>query len=221
MALERELCAVDAALEKLRDERGAVAEAAASLGDMELLALHGELTARLDVAETQLLALPTSVVEPPCVKLVIDKSALLAGAAVFGRVLAPRAVTAANLTLESARRHAYPGCTLCLRLVLQGAHHAFQSGEEPGVSLGAAAAATYVESSIVNEGCAVQPLQVDAIPDILNRGIAVRIAIPVTAPVGSSVCFSPLTVFGQPVSGLLVELRIEVCHSRVGRDIPA
>jgi hypothetical protein len=55
--LERELCAVDAALECLRAGRGAAAEASASLEDSELAARDDELTARLDAAESQLLAL--------------------------------------------------------------------------------------------------------------------------------------------------------------------
>lgn len=64
-ALERELCSVDAVLEKLRAERGVAAEAATSLNDAELIAKNAELLARLDAAEAQLLAIPTSVVELP------------------------------------------------------------------------------------------------------------------------------------------------------------
>jgi len=85
VALERELCAVDAALERLRAERGA----ATSCSETELEAQHAELTARLDAVDAQLLALPTTVVEPPYVGVVIDEAALLAGAEVFGRVVAP------------------------------------------------------------------------------------------------------------------------------------
>lgn len=51
-ALERELCTVDAALERWRAEQGTAAEAAASLGDAELAEQHAELTARFDAAES-------------------------------------------------------------------------------------------------------------------------------------------------------------------------
>lgn len=63
-ALERELCAVDAALEAWRAECASVARDAASLGDEELEAKRAELTARLDAVESLLQSLPTSVVEP-------------------------------------------------------------------------------------------------------------------------------------------------------------
>jgi hypothetical protein len=79
----------------------------------------------LDDAEALLRALPTTVIEPPFVGVVIDEAALLAGAEVFGRVVVPRAITASDLTLE--------GATLST-----------QSAEELEVSLGAAAAATHL-----------------------------------------------------------------------------
>ena len=47
VGLERELCAIDEALERLRDGRDAAAEAVASFCDSELVARHAELTARL------------------------------------------------------------------------------------------------------------------------------------------------------------------------------
>jgi len=78
------------------------------------------------------------------------------------------------------------------------------------VSLGAAAAATHVEASLQTEGAAPQPLQADVSADVPGRCIIISIVIPATAPVGSSVCFGPLTVSGQPVAGLLGALRVEV-----------
>lgn len=101
IALERELCAVDAVLEVLRDKWNAATLAVAALSDAELLSQHAELVARLDDADAQLLALPTGVVEPPVVGLVVDDSALLANTAAFGRIIAPSAVTAADLALDN------------------------------------------------------------------------------------------------------------------------
>ena len=208
-ALELELCAVDAVLEKLRTERGMMEEAAASLGDADLIAESAELMARLDAAEAQLLTLPTSVIEPPHVGLVVDEPALLAGAAVFGQVVAPRAITASDLTLEGAPLCTWPGDTVLRYLELQSAPHASQSAEELEVSLGGTAAATHVEASLKAEGAAPKPLKADVSVDIPERCI-VSIAIPDTTSVGSSVCFGPLTVSGQPVAGLLGPLLVEV-----------
>jgi hypothetical protein len=161
IALERKLCAVDEALERLRAERNTATDAVATLTGAELSARNTKLTARLDAADAQLLVLPTTVVEPPYVGVMIDEAALLVGAAVFGRVVAPRAITAADVTLESVPSYAYPGCTLMLRLVIQEAMLSTQSAEELEVSLGAAAAATHVEATLEAEVAALQPLQAD------------------------------------------------------------
>jgi len=210
VALERELCAVDAALERLRTERGAASEAVASLSDTELKARHAELSARLDSVDAQLLALPTSVVEPPYVGVVIDEAALSAGAAVIGRVVAPLAVTAADLSLEVATGYAYPGCTLMLRLMSSTALHASQSDDELEVSLSVAAAATHIEAALEAEGAARQSLKAHFSADAPGRCVTISIGVPQDALVGSSVCFSPLTVFGQPVAGLLGPLVVQV-----------
>ena len=207
VALEHELCAVDAALEHLRAERSTASDVAASLCDSEL---EAELTARLDAADAQLLALPTTVVEIPHVGVAVDSAALLAGAAVFGRVVAPLAITAADLTLEGAPHHTWPGDTVRLYLVLHSAAHAAQTAEELAVSLGAAAAATHVEATLKAEGAAPQPLQADVSADNPKRCIIISIGVPLDAPVGSSVCFGPLTMSGQPVAGLLGPLVVKV-----------
>lgn len=156
-ALERELCTVDAALEHWRAERGAVVEAAMALEDDELLAQHAALTARLDAAEALLHALPTTVVEPSHVGLVADVPALLDGIAALGRVVAPRAITAADLSIADAPRNAGPGRPLRVCLVLHDTHLS-QSADELTVSLGAAAAATLVEASLHIGGDAPEPL---------------------------------------------------------------
>ena len=218
-ALERELCGVDAVLEKLRAERGAAAEAAATLSDSAIVARHAELTARLDAADAQFLALPTTSVEPPHIGLLADEAALLATIAAFGRLVAPRAVTAANLALEGVQRRVRAGGSVRLRLALQGAHLAAQSVEELEVSLGAAAAATHVDPLLETPGRgAPQLLGAAASVDVRGRVVTVAIAIPVSAPAGSSIRFGPsgLTVSGLPVAGevLPVPLLVEVGGAR-------
>lgn len=176
VALEREVCTADVALERLRAERGAVAEAAASLSDADLMAQLPELTARLDAAEAQLLALPTAVVEPPYVGLVVDEQALLAGRASFGRIVAPSAITAADLELKGVPSFAYPGGVLSVRLVHPADLHAPQSSEELEVSLGAAAYATVIEASLKSDSAAPQTLQVAASADVPGRCVVRRSA---------------------------------------------
>ena len=65
VALERERCLVDDVLEKLRTSRAAAAEASESVADAEIVVQYADLAARLDAADAQLLALPTTFVEPP------------------------------------------------------------------------------------------------------------------------------------------------------------
>jgi hypothetical protein len=145
------------------------------------------------------------------VHLVVDANALLADISVLGRVVAPRAITAADLTLESAPSYAYPGCTLLLRFVVQqGAKLAARSAEEKEVSLGAAAAATHFNATLEAEGAARQSLKAHFSADAPGRCVTISIDVPQDAPVGSSVCFSPLTVFGQPMAKLLGPLVVKV-----------
>lgn len=211
-ALELELCAVDAALESLRADRGAAAEAAASLCDTDLMTRYPEALARLKAAGAMLLALPTSVVEPPCVGLFIDEPALLAGRADFGRVVAPQAVTAGDLTLQSAPRNAWPGGAVRLCLALQGPSHASQSAEELEVSLGAAAAALHAEVSLVTPGVGVhQPLKIAVSADVPGRSVVVTIAVPAFTVVGSSLYFGPLAISGQAVDARVGALLVKVC----------
>jgi hypothetical protein len=212
VALEKEAVAVDAVLERLRTERIAATEAVASQSDTEFAARHSELTARLDSVHAQLLALPTSVVEPPYVGVVIDEAALLFGAAVFGRVFGraviPRSITAATLTLEYATNYAYRGCSLLIRLVVKDALLAAQSAEELEVSLGAAATATHIDVWLKAEDAPQKPLLAEISADIPWRCVTISIGVPLDAPVGSAVCFGPLTVSGQPVA-VLVSLLVD------------
>ena len=210
MALERELCTVDAVLERLRAERGAAAEASASLSDAELAPRLAELTARMDAAEAQLLTLPTTVVEPPHVGLTVDTSALLVDIAVFGRVFAPCAITAADLTLEDVPCRTWPGGTVDVFLELQGAPYASQSAAELEVSLFAVAKATNVEALLEALGAVPQQLQADVSADISGRCVIISIVVPTAAPVGSFVCIRSVTVSGLPLSGFVRQLRVSV-----------
>jgi hypothetical protein len=78
------------------------------------------------------------------------------------------------------------------------------------VSLGAAAAATHVEATLEAEGAAPQPLKIDVSADVPGRCVSISIVIPLSAAVGSTVCFGPLTVSGQSVAGLLGPLAVKV-----------
>jgi len=89
-------------------------------------------------------------------------------------------------------------CDSAFRVELQSASHASQSAEELGVSLGAAAAATHVEASLQTEGAALLPLKADIRADTCAGCIDISISVPASAPVGSSVCFGPLNVSGEP-----------------------
>jgi len=119
-SLERELVAVDAALDSWRAESAAVREAASSLSDADLEMQHDMLSCRLTDAETQLHTLKTAIVEPPVVGFSAKQPALLSSIASFGRVLAPLAVSASDLWVAGLpRRLLMPEHTLCLRLSLR------------------------------------------------------------------------------------------------------
>ena len=209
-ALERELCTVDAALESWRAERGAVVEAAATLQDDELPSQRAVLTARLDAAEALLHALPTTVVEPPHVGLVADMPALLAGIAALGRVVAPRAITAADLSVTGAPRNAGPCRPLRVCLAVPATHHLSQSADELTVSLGAAAAATLVEASLHIGGDALKPLTGVVTADIPGRCLEILFDVPATATAGASITIASATVYGRPVADAALPLHIPV-----------
>lgn len=217
IALEHELCAVEATLERLRAKRSAAAEAAAALGDADLEAKHAELTARLDDAEAQLLALPTSVVEPPFVGLIFDASELLAAVATSGRVVVPAAVTASDLTLDYPFRHLQPGVMRQIRLLVKSSQHSSQSFEELELSLSAAAAATHLDALLDTRDMAPQKLQTQAVIDAPGRRFRISLCIPESTSVGSSVRLGPLTVAGRAIAGLEEPIVIPV---RQGVQVP-
>lgn len=122
VALERELCAVDVALERWRAERGAAAEAASSLNDAELAGRNAELTDNLDAAEALLLALPTTVVEPPRVGIDVRTLDLEGAINDVGRVMIPLAVTVADLALKRVPHRVAPGRTPATSPCTPGRH---------------------------------------------------------------------------------------------------
>ena len=115
-ALERQLVAIDDALERWRTESSAVSNFAADLGDADLVAQQSTLEARIDALEAQLAALSVIPVEIPFIGVAVDTPALLSQIGGFGSVIAPRAITAADLTLPSpprqVRRVARYSCAL-------------------------------------------------------------------------------------------------------------
>jgi len=144
VALERELVAVDAALERWRSETKAVREELEVLSDVDLAEHHAALVSRLDGLEAQLRDLPTAPVEPAFVGLTLDTAPLLASIACLGHIVAPLAITHDDMTLEGVPTCVRPGQTLQLRLAL-GTGHAEQTTEELEVSLGALALAVRAE----------------------------------------------------------------------------
>ena len=207
-ALERELCAVDAALERLRDARAEATRAADSLGDDELLRLHATLTDGLDASDAKLLALPTGVVEPAHVGFVADQPALLAGGAVIGRVVSPRAVTAADLSLAHTPKTVRPRQEfLRLRLELTSAAHATQHNDELELSLGAAASAMLVTVALPPTAGVAAPARLAA---VVASGMEVDIPLPGDLTHGATICIGPCTVYGQALASLAVPARVPV-----------
>ena len=192
-SLERELVA----------ESAAVREAVVSLSDADLGAQHANLSSRLDDAEAQLQRLPTAVIEPPLVPvgLLADAPALLSSIAGFGRVLAPLAITAADLRLEGVPSRVNPVDTLRLRLSL-GARHAAQSAEELEVSLGTLAEMTLVDSTQSCPWVEPQSLEATLESDAAQRCLHISLDVPLAASDDASVNISAVSVAGQAMSGL-------------------
>ena len=199
--LERELVAVDAALESWRAESGAVREAATSLPDSELASQYAALSSRLDAMEKMLQALPTAVVEPPRVGLQTDAPAIHSRIADFGRVIAPLSVTAADLTLHGEPSTLRQGIVqMYLRL---GARHAEQSTEELEVSLGMLVGTTIVDSTL--EGGVVHPrsLESSITHNAAERCLCISFEVP---PFFSSVHIRHVCVTGQIIAGFPLTL---------------
>ena len=199
-ALERELVAADAALEKWRAVSTSVCEAVLSLTDADLEEQHASLSSRLDDMEAQLQALPTAVVEPPLVGLLADEPALLSSIAGFGRVLAPLPITADDFIVKGVPSCVRRGNTLYLCLAL-GARHAAQSAEELEVSLGRLVKDTRVESTLEGPGVE-QTLLASLAPHALRRCLRISLDVPSGASRDARVKMSVVSVAGKSVSGL-------------------
>ena len=203
--LERQLVGIDDALERWRTESSAVRHVAADLGDTDLVAQRAALETRLESLEDQLSALSIIPVEVLFIGLAVDTPALLSQSSGFGRVIAPRAITAADLSLLDPPCKVLPGRTLQLRLIL-GDSHAARPIEELGLALGFAAAAMRGTAEL--DTSQHDPMNVSFAVNITTRAIDVNVDIPHTAPVCSKVCVDVLTLGGRSLAGFESPLRI-------------
>ena len=211
-ALERELVAVDAALEYLRSTCDTVREAVTTLTDADLVEQQVALSSRLDVLDAQLRDLPTGVVETPYIGVSVDVLAMLADLSVCGRVLAPISITARDLTFQrvaSDSAAVYPSSSMSLRLRLSlGARHARQVPEELDVSLGSLLRATRVDAGVWIDGPVrvLEPMLATLSPDSGRRCLFIALSDPQRWSAGVCVCIARITVAGQPMAGFPVDL---------------
>jgi hypothetical protein len=197
-ALERELEAVDSALERWQRESRAVREAIASLADADIVQQHGALSVRLDGVEEQLRALATAVIEPPSVRYISPVTLLLDQIAGYGAIAAPLAVTAADLTLKGLPPYALRGGALRFHVAL-GDRHAGQSPEELEASLGHAVRSLHVDASLLVSGSPSQTVEAQYSTSPADRCIVVTLPLPPGA-VGGSVSISGTSLAGRRVS---------------------
>lgn len=207
-SLERELVAVDAALEHLRSTRSTVRNAVVTLSDADLAAQHAALYSDFNDLDEQLGALPTEVVEPPSVRLSSDLPAMLAAISSFGRVHAPHPINAVDLTVENVPRAVCLGDNLRLRLSL-GAHHTGQSIEELAESLSLLAKDIRVDASLQGPGIQPQPLLALWALDPVLRCLHMSLSILVASPAYIFICITRITVAGQPVAGFPVRIPLQ------------
>ena len=152
----------------------------------------------------QLQALPTAIVEPPVVGLAVDDTALLAAIAGFGRVAAPLAITAADITLESVWNSGPSDKSLCLRLSL-GDRFKSQSADELIASLGLAATSISVDASLHRPKAEPLKLRANVTIDSAHRCIHASLPLAVAPSLSllrSSVRIHAIAVAGKPVTGL-------------------
>ena len=206
-ALERQLVAVDDALERWRTESSDLIHIAEGLSDTGLAAQQAALAARLDALEVQLSTLSIIPVEVPFIGLAVDTPDLLSRISRFGRVIAPRAITASHLSLLDPPRWVRSGATLQLRLIL-GDSHIAQSTEELEMALGFAAAAMRGTAEL--ETSQHNPISISFAGNITARAIYVNVAIPQSTPAGARVCVNGLTLGGRSLTGFETPLRIPV-----------
>ena len=205
-ALERELVTVEAVLERWKKDSADIIGAATSLSDSAFETQHSALSSGLDDIEAQIQALPTVTVEPPLMGLVADTTVLLAAFAGFGRLIAPLAVTAADLSLQDAPSFVRAGDTLHLRLVL-GPRHASQSAEELSFSLGILETTTVVDAAL-SSGIKSRALVASLAHDPTIRSLSISLPIPSSAYAYEYVVINSVEVSGHRVMGFPVELLI-------------
>lgn len=174
---ERELIAVDAALERWRTATAAVRDAVSSLPDIELVEQHATLSSLLNELEAQLQLLPTFVLEPPLVGLRVDIPASLSIVGSLGNVIAPLAAAPSDLRWDDIPRRALPGGAMRCRLSLSD-RHASHSTEEVGLSLGLLAGATRVEATLQGRDAIPLLLHTTLTPYAALRCLIVSIEIP-------------------------------------------
>lgn len=209
--LERQLCAVDAVVENLRACRGAVIDAV-TLGDDELEKRYPDLMARRKLLEAEILALPTAVVEPPHVQLLVDTSELLYRIDRVGQVVAPHPVIADQLHFAASEENAAdaalvarPGAALRVLLALKSnSRPDGESAESRKAALEAAASSALVKAVVTFPDSTVRRVHVS--PSVgtdagWSAGITITVDVPPDTLYGSTLSFQSATVHGCPVEG--------------------
>lgn len=211
VALDKELVAIDAALEEAGTACDVARRAAVELPDDALVAAYDGLSASLAAAATRLAALPPGPVAdltllaiplPPTVA-VLDSSA---GAADLALVPLPRFVT--------------PGTELTLRLKLTDA--ALERLGGPGSALAAAALQAVVSRVQVVASFVVDGAEYSAAPASIAVAhnpacLAASLALPAAA---TAVSVATVSVGGEPVASPLLPASVRISRV-VGVDAPA
>ena len=207
-SLERELVAVDAALEFWRNDSAVVSSSLDALSDTDLASQYAALSTRLDGMEAMLQALPTTVKTPLLIKLACTAS-LMPSIAGFGIVINPLLVTASDLHLERI-----PGCpgvrlgtTLCMRLSL-GPRFKSCSAEELELSLTTILGIIRVDATLEGPGIEPHSLEVALVPDASHHCVVVTLAIPLANYSGQSVYIAAVHVGDDFVLGTPVCLSV-------------
>lgn len=126
-ALERELVAIDTALETARAVAAACScESGTEDTDVQR---HADLARRLNDLSSLLSALPLLPHEPPTID-VCGGTGTLRRIAGCGAVVAPRPVTACDIEVADFPADARPGCVASFRLHLSSPHYAAAPAEE-------------------------------------------------------------------------------------------
>ena len=210
-SLERELVAVDSALESWQFESAATLEARTMWSQATLVTMYSSLADRLDVMEAQLQALPL-VVETPLLVMLSQTVSLLPSIADFGRVVTPLPVTAADLRLERVPgcRGARVGGTLNVLLSL-GPRFATRSSFDIEATLGMLARDIQVEATIEDSDLGLQShsLQVLVSSDTCQHSLIVSVAIPLALSSVETVTITATQLAGVRVQGLTISLPVQ------------